>query len=1285
MAENFNDLSRIRHVQAGDPVAAKQTSQPTRAIEIRLQQLEEQFRALSQSSEFSKLIIRNVPIRVGDQAVTQDAVVYYNPNTGLYELAVAGVTFMSGIYQFNPTALALGICIAVRGSIGDVMIAGYDTWRDADQGNSHAQSMIDPLEDFVPGVPYFLSAQVPGKLTRFPPSLRIQIMVATAHHYVLETLYGNPDSLDTPVKQPMGMRPVGSLRRNQPSGEQQVIVAFDALELFTLDNQHSGYGQWRLTADNDDPSNSTLRDFGYMIADATVVSPPAVPLYIRIRVEPLTGSITMCEARTLAGADFAADGLIVSSTAFTPLADNKDLLRTCSIFDIDGTTVLGSLSFKFTTNKVDLRRDVIFKFPDSFQGWKMINAPVSPLARAIVSGGKITDIIMQERGVGYDTPPVVSITGDGVGATAVAILDDYGSIAQIQFTSGSGYTQATVEFLYQLTSVVVANGGSGAIITASLTASPGPIMGLNVVAGGSGYTSPPSVQVVDASGAGEGAIVYTTVRNGVVVAATLADPGQLYVAPVLIVRPNGNQGYQVTTEAVLIPTVSNGAIGAVVISDGGCNHPLGTRLQVLGAGVGAVLVPTLDEAGAIVDVTINQPGSGYLPETTTIAIVDVKDPLVACTGYVPSVTATQVVNLSSMYLSEVRILTSGIGYAPTSTIAFSAPDEGTTAIGRLVLDSAGRIIRINITNPGTGYTSPPTYTITDSGGLGNGATLSPVVSSYVDTVTVDSPGSGYMYAPEVFIACPVDHIEIEEGGTGYTTPPDVHITEPDIAGAMVAAATAVLGGTIISIFVTNSGSGYTVPGNWEIQLEGNATAVPVFSGGELVAVEVIDPGDSYAVAPVVTLHDKIGGSAGSGAAALAIIEGVGSVVRVDLTNQGTGYIAPPYITLLPLPSESGIQAVASAKLMGSGAQIQAYTSGNGGLRYPQTAALLTGNNLQVYNFNDDLNDSATAVLRRPNNAVFYYNIKADPALGSQYPSIPPEKSLFVLNGTELLGTFYSESSGISNDLNADVVLNRKTVFWTSFDTDACPWDAGFQNYLIDLGTGGTDHIIPASGPYGYTDSWFRFWESVYKYQAYRNRGWLHLNRGSRFYQTGRVSSVAVLAPLRIFDVTTGTEIANDGTPATGQLAIMLDNQSIFLTGNTGVQLDLKVANNLQVIYKNDIGRPVMVTSVVMIVVYQVNSNTGAPPSVAYAAKITVGTQAGNYRDIIGTIDPTAAVQAGADTKLYAQNQVKELFPDARDSAPLIMPNESVYLRVENPAGTLIKTQLVMARVRGYVF
>lgn len=71
----------------------------------------------------------------------------------------------------------------------------------------------------------------------------------------------------------------------------------------------------------------------------------------------------------------------------------------------------------------------------------------------------------------------VTITGDGTGATAVAIANNVGAIVGVQvITQGSGYTAATVSF-----------GGTGSSATATAAVSAGLVTEITVTNGGSGY------------------------------------------------------------------------------------------------------------------------------------------------------------------------------------------------------------------------------------------------------------------------------------------------------------------------------------------------------------------------------------------------------------------------------------------------------------------------------------------------------------------------------------------------------------------------------------------------------------------------------------------------------------------------------------------------------------------------------------------------------------------------------------------------------------------------------
>lgn len=101
----------------------------------------------------------------------------------------------------------------------------------------------------------------------------------------------------------------------------------------------------------------------------------------------------------------------------------------------------------------------------------------------------------------------------------------------------------------------------------------------------------------------------------------------------------------------------------------------------------------------------------------------------------------------------------GASYAVTDTISFTAaPTGGVTATGTLTVTN-GVITAVNVTNPGLGYTSAPTVTITTS--TGSGATLTATISSVAEL----GPNGTY--------AVPADYLDLkymyvtDSGGITY--------------------------------------------------------------------------------------------------------------------------------------------------------------------------------------------------------------------------------------------------------------------------------------------------------------------------------------------------------------------------------------------------------------------------------------------------------------------------------------------------------------------------------------
>jgi type IV pilus assembly protein PilY1 len=151
------------------------------------------------------------------------------------------------------------------------------------------------------------------------------------------------------------------------------------------------------------------------------------------------------------------------------------------------------------------------------------------------------------------------------------------------------------------------------------------------------------------------------------------------------------------------------------------------------------------------NVVVTSSGSGYPSSGVTARF---STPPTGGTSATATVTTTQ-----STSVNSVTVNTRGSGY-PTSgngnsstgnvTVTFSAPPAGgVTATGTVtVRNSDGRINSINITTAGSGYTSAPTITLSNTGnGSGATFTVNTTTTYGISAITVTNSGSGYTSLP----------------------------------------------------------------------------------------------------------------------------------------------------------------------------------------------------------------------------------------------------------------------------------------------------------------------------------------------------------------------------------------------------------------------------------------------------------------------------------------------------------------------------------------------------------
>ena len=311
---------------------------------------------------------------------------------------------------------------------------------------------------------------------------------------------------------------------------------------------------------------------------------------------------------------------------------------------------------------------------------------------------------------------------------------------------GSGYiTPPTV--------TISGGGGSGATATAVLgPSSVGSITNSTVTAGGSGYTSVPTVTV--ASPDGTGATFQAVINGSPVTGVTVSNSGTNYcypgsVTPTLTfsTTPSTNT---ISNASATVTMVSNGCIAAVTQTGGSCSGAANKSYSVgasgpPGGGSGFSGTVTYGSGGTVSSITINSVGSGYTTGSNTITTKG------SCTVTPTFTTGYQIssatVSSGGSYMSAPSVVLGGsLPSAPVS------PTYPTLASQWTAVPSP--IIAINVLTGGSGYMQVLPYTLNITGGGGTGATATAAATTTNGVVgfNLTSGGAGYTSAPTVTLS-----------------------------------------------------------------------------------------------------------------------------------------------------------------------------------------------------------------------------------------------------------------------------------------------------------------------------------------------------------------------------------------------------------------------------------------------------------------------------------------------------------------------------------------------------
>ena len=228
--------------------------------------------------------------------------------------------------------------------------------------------------------------------------------------------------------------------------------------------------------------------------------------------------------------------------------------------------------------------------------------------------------------------------------------------------------------------------------------------------------------------------------------------------------------------------------------------------------------------------------------------IDTIDDEVEQLGYIQTlsligaaVTATATATyVASGAVDRITIKNVGTGYksSPQPLVAISsAPDSGISAVGFASISNTfidcdtgltdGKIVAINLSNAGSGYTEAPMITIQDPDGTGVGAAA---------TAGITTIGS-------------IGVVSIVSGGSGYTTSPSFTVTGSVGVGTSARGIGLInASGIVTAAYITNAGSGYTaIP---TITFDAPTAAGSGIGTGSYIFNEIIEGQTSGATARV---------------------------------------------------------------------------------------------------------------------------------------------------------------------------------------------------------------------------------------------------------------------------------------------------------------------------------------------------------------------------------------------------------------------------------------------------
>lgn len=363
-----------------------------------------------------------------------------------------------------------------------------------------------------------------------------------------------------------------------------------------------------------------------------------------------------------------------------------------------------------------------------------------------------------------------------------------------------------------------------------------------------------------------------------------------------------------------------GGIVSLRVTSGGSGYATVPSVTINGAAAVTATATALMAGTRVESLVITNPGAGYT-QAPTVTFSATTGSGAAATALSASSTLRPMSFFKGRFGTVYGVDGMGRGIrwdggVATKPIGLHKPAPPSVVVVGATSESGKRVTSVQLIDGGRGYASAPTVSFSGGGGSG-AAGQAAILNGAVVGVRVVAGGSGYTSAPAVTLS----------GGFG--------------SGA---AFTVGVKGKVVGFEITTKGSGFTSAGSNRatIAVSSGASAklsgfqgIPLLNGsGEVTGVQILAAGTGATGTPTFV----IGGTSSAAATAVPVIEY--AVDTITVSNNGAGYMTPPFLTIRPAANDPDGRGAAADIAVSGGTVSSVTVTAGGAYSVPPTALIV---------------------------------------------------------------------------------------------------------------------------------------------------------------------------------------------------------------------------------------------------------------------------------------------------------------------------------------------------------